>query len=145
MLCPVTSTASFTGTKFESPKASLIGCSQRATELYGQNVKMLGIVWHFSSGFDGWTVFWAGNGCQLYPQLPVQIAPRSGIKDDTQKEIKVETKAEDKAVENFQEVATWILKTRPGHRGPHENYPSTRNRGLIASPIEGQLWPITPE
>jgi len=30
----------------------------------------------------------------------------SGIKDDTQKEIKVETKAEDKAVENFHEVET---------------------------------------
>jgi len=30
----------------------------------------------------------------------------SGIKDDTQKEIKVETKAEDTAVENFQEVET---------------------------------------
>lgn len=66
--------------------------------------------------------FWLKGRRRLYAQLLIQIAPRSGIKDDTQKEIKVETKAEDKAVENFHEVEPWIGKTWPGQRGPHENY-----------------------
>ena len=35
----------------------------------------------------------------------MEEALRSGIKDDTQEEIQVETSAEEKAVENFEEVA----------------------------------------
>lgn len=34
---------------------------------------------------------------------------RSGIKDDTQEEIQVETSAEEKAVENFEEVVPWRI------------------------------------
>ena len=46
------------------------------------------------------------------PKKPSNLIARSGIKDDTQEEIQVETKTEDKAVENFEDVDTLTWKKR---------------------------------